>query len=220
MSAFAPCPICGTALPSDQNQQNAHIDECLTFTTLKEEENQTHISIDLSDADYGLSIEDDVSTNDSVITCPYPGCGNVFPSYDIVNHSQSAHKACDQRLACPICTNQGNGYTINDKTNLLQHLQAAHASDLQLQQAMMASKESYIKKMSGRVDLPSKVTGSYTSSKTNCNIDHECPICFDDMVKGENIAWLECFCTYHVKCIDAWYKKSGKQICPVHTDDT
>ena len=48
---------------------------------------------------------------------------------------------------------------------------------------------------------------------TNKNLDKnegECLICYDDLEAGEKIARLPCLCIYHVHCIDAWFKKKGK----------
>lgn len=46
--------------------------------------------------------------------------------------------------------------------------------------------------------------------------DKECTICLDEFVAEQQIAWLECFCVFHEKCIRNWHKQGRKKICPVH----
>ncbi|VDD91037.1 unnamed protein product, partial [Enterobius vermicularis] len=45
----------------------------------------------------------------------------------------------------------------------------------------------------------------------------ECAICLEEMVVGDIIARLECFCIYHKTCIDKWFKI--KNCCPEHPGD-
>jgi len=44
----------------------------------------------------------------------------------------------------------------------------------------------------------------------------ECTICFEEFKVSESIARLDCFCTFHKRCIDLWFEKSHK--CPLHKD--
>uniref|UniRef100_A0A0N5AGR8 RING-type E3 ubiquitin transferase n=1 Tax=Syphacia muris TaxID=451379 RepID=A0A0N5AGR8_9BILA len=45
----------------------------------------------------------------------------------------------------------------------------------------------------------------------------ECAICLEEMVAGDIIARLECFCIYHKHCIDEWFRI--KNCCPEHPGD-
>ncbi|KAI8923478.1 hypothetical protein BC831DRAFT_470839 [Entophlyctis helioformis] len=48
--------------------------------------------------------------------------------------------------------------------------------------------------------------------------DTECTICFEEFVKGQRIARLNCLCVFHEACIKEWFtnRTYGKRMCPVH----
>ncbi|KAJ1674666.1 hypothetical protein EV182_002815, partial [Spiromyces aspiralis] len=45
-------------------------------------------------------------------------------------------------------------------------------------------------------------------------IDQECPICFEEFAINDKVARLNCMCTYHLHCIQAWLERTPA--CPVH----
>lgn len=49
-------------------------------------------------------------------------------------------------------------------------------------------------------------------------LGEECPICFEEYEAGQKIARLECWCVFHVSCIQAW-KSQGTVGCPLHFHD-
>jgi nitrite reductase/ring-hydroxylating ferredoxin subunit len=44
----------------------------------------------------------------------------------------------------------------------------------------------------------------------------ECPICFEDLKRGDSVGRLECLCVYHERCILGWFSRKGVGNCPVH----
>jgi len=44
----------------------------------------------------------------------------------------------------------------------------------------------------------------------------ECGICYEEILNGNQIARLSCFCLYHNKCAQAWFTKKGSPACPFH----
>lgn len=44
----------------------------------------------------------------------------------------------------------------------------------------------------------------------------ECVICLDDFVEGDELGRLECWCTFHRKCIRSWWDQKGVGACPLH----
>lgn len=52
-------------------------------------------------------------------------------------------------------------------------------------------------------------------------VGDECPICFEEYEPLQQIARLECWCVFHVKCIKAWKsQKAGTGGCPLHFHDS
>ncbi|KAL6049809.1 hypothetical protein QOT17_020200 [Balamuthia mandrillaris] len=48
----------------------------------------------------------------------------------------------------------------------------------------------------------------------------KCPICYERLQTGQQIATMECFCTFHVKCLRAWFQQPiAKDRCPLHKED-
>ncbi|KAJ1857302.1 hypothetical protein GGH12_005340 [Coemansia sp. RSA 1822] len=45
-------------------------------------------------------------------------------------------------------------------------------------------------------------------------LGQECAICFDDFAPGQQVARLNCLCTYHLPCISDWLLRTPA--CPVH----
>ncbi|TPX30946.1 hypothetical protein SmJEL517_g05626 [Synchytrium microbalum] len=44
----------------------------------------------------------------------------------------------------------------------------------------------------------------------------ECAICFEEFVKSQRIARLNCLCVFHQDCIQSWFSKTTHGSCPVH----
>ncbi|KAJ1961582.1 hypothetical protein IWQ62_003814 [Dispira parvispora] len=57
-------------------------------------------------------------------------------------------------------------------------------------------------------------TTTASSLRPDTLIGQECLICFEEFESGQIVARLNCLCTYHRSCIDAWLRRS--QNCPVH----
>ncbi|TPX40223.1 hypothetical protein SeMB42_g06080 [Synchytrium endobioticum] len=45
-------------------------------------------------------------------------------------------------------------------------------------------------------------------------VGHECAICFEDFVKSQRIARLNCLCVFHQHCIESWFSRSKPGGCP------
>ncbi|KAJ2607951.1 hypothetical protein H4S08_004641 [Coemansia sp. RSA 1365] len=57
----------------------------------------------------------------------------------------------------------------------------------------------------------------YVSYKLNSDtplLGQECAICFEDFEPGQQVARLNCLCTYHLWCISDWLQRTPA--CPVH----
>ncbi|KAJ2832224.1 hypothetical protein J3B01_004958 [Coemansia erecta] len=57
----------------------------------------------------------------------------------------------------------------------------------------------------------------YVAYKLNSDtplLGQECAICFDDFEPGQQVARLNCLCTYHLPCISDWLLRTPA--CPVH----
>jgi len=229
------CPICSNVIEStEQRVINAHIDECLTNSFLSEGgsggggnlggggDDGGDLPIDM-DAVLARELAQGPGMNvDSYrFTCPYPACNMSVVSYDFYSHAQQYHTACSQQLGCPICqAESGVAFNVSEKTNLLQHLKNAHADMSEIQRAMEASRQAFFYQASGRVDLPEHVGHGRTVKVLDADMGgKECSICFEEFLEGDRVAWLECFCFFHEACIDAWFEKTEKEICPVHRDE-
>jgi len=73
-------------------------------------------------------------------------------------------------------------------------------------------------------DFPADVLNMYKNLGSRYVVDtlkqdmeSECTICYEEFVEGDTIARMDCFCIFHKKCIDRWFKKSNK--CPLHKDE-
>jgi len=153
--------------------------------------------------------------------CPYPACNITVVSYDFYAHAQQHHTACSQQLGCPICqAESGISYSVNEKTNLLTHLKSAHADMSDIQRALVESRNAFLNHAAGRVELPVHVGHGRTIKVLDIGMEgRECPICFEEFLQGNRVAFLECFCIFHEACIEAWFEKIENEICPVHRDE-
>lgn len=50
-------------------------------------------------------------------------------------------------------------------------------------------------------------------------VGEECSICFEEYESGQTVARLECWCIFHVDCIQAWKDKKASGGCPLHFHD-
>eukprot|EP01114_Cavostelium_apophysatum_P010241 TRINITY_DN2374_c0_g1_i1.p1 TRINITY_DN2374_c0_g1~~TRINITY_DN2374_c0_g1_i1.p1 ORF type:complete len:521 (+),score=55.18 TRINITY_DN2374_c0_g1_i1:104-1666(+) len=66
--------------------------------------------------------------------------------------------------------------------------------------------------------LPTRIIGSkYVEDVASDNlVGIECTICFEEFEKGDRIARMDCFCTFHIGCIETWFEKQRR--CPLHKD--
>ncbi len=55
----------------------------------------------------------------------------------------------------------------------------------------------------------------YIATEKDCVDDAECTICLEEFEVGAEMARLECFCRFHLKCIREWFVTRPGQ-CPVH----
>ena len=55
----------------------------------------------------------------------------------------------------------------------------------------------------------------YIATEKDCVDDAECTICMCEYAVGEDMARLECFCRFHLKCIKDWWQQKPGQ-CPLH----
>jgi hypothetical protein len=79
---------------------------------------------------------------------------------------------------------------------------------------------SCLDKVSANQGQPPIIAGNmYVVQKLSSDLqDIECSICFEEFLKTQEIARLNCLCFYHKKCIDAWLTQTGYGVraCPVH----
>ncbi|KAL6080570.1 RING-type domain-containing protein, variant 2 [Balamuthia mandrillaris] len=154
------------------------------------------------------------------VTCPYPACGQALDTYDFPSHAQNFHSSCNQQLACPICfLETGELFSPNENTNLLSHLNQTHRDAAELRKAIMESERAFLNQQRGFVELPTTIGKGYMAHTLDKDLEQECIICTDEFAKGDTVARLECFCVFHQECIDGWFKKSEKRLCPVHRDE-
>jgi hypothetical protein len=65
--------------------------------------------------------------------------------------------------------------------------------------------------------VPMRRTGvfPYKATEKDCVDDAECTICLEEFEVGVEMGRLECFCRFHLKCIQEWFVTRPGQ-CPVH----
>ncbi len=47
------------------------------------------------------------------------------------------------------------------------------------------------------------------------NLDHECPICFEELCKNNYSILEDCTHHFHEECIGEWFKKNKQALCPI-----
>lgn len=58
----------------------------------------------------------------------------------------------------------------------------------------------------------------YTATEKDCQDDAECQICLEEYEPGLKMGRLECFCRFHLSCIQKWFEKHPGR-CPMHQHD-
>jgi hypothetical protein len=58
----------------------------------------------------------------------------------------------------------------------------------------------------------------YKATEKDCVDDAECTVCFEEFEVGVDMGRLECFCRFHLSCIQRWFETRPGQ-CPVHQHD-
>ncbi|CAB4424295.1 unnamed protein product [Rhizophagus irregularis] len=56
----------------------------------------------------------------------------------------------------------------------------------------------------------------YKLPQNNPLVGQECPICLEEFLSGEDVARLNCFCSYHNHCLQDWFNKGKGRECPTH----
>jgi len=69
------------------------------------------------------------------------------------------------------------------------------------------------------VEIPKSLSGLYHPFDWDLEVQSECGICFEEFVLKQRVARLDCLCVFHLLCIEDWYRRLGKQRCPVHGTD-
>jgi len=206
---------------------NAHIDECLTKQYLDETQpvaQKEDDTIALMDAELALALSAaepvvvEPSPPSPSLLCPYPGCSQRMETFEFPNHVFQTHAACNQQLSCPICyLETGESYSVTQNTNLLDHLRKAHADTAEFQRALLESRNSYLR--CSRVELPTEVGKNYTIQTLSKSLEKECSICFEEFEQGHKVAWMDCLCVFHEKCLEEWFTKTKDKCCPVHREE-
>lgn len=170
------------------------------------------------------------------IKCCYKVCPLThLEPREFAIHAVNLHVYDDQKHSCPICSSLGFGkYTVNEKTNLLEHLQSVHLDLLIPDQTLYAQEEDevlfeeedefiYNPEDFARIDIPVTLPDAKSVGSTYIEmlvetelLGKECPICFDEFIKDAAIVRMDCFCVFHKTCIDSWFQKLKK--CPLHKD--
>jgi len=117
----------------------------------------------------------------------------ISENEDMINSSD------DELIECPVCGKSLTFYG-SDQNNIENHLKTC------LDQVNNENKV----KLGNRFEL----------QKLDHDLGSECPICFEEFLKGQTIARIDCLCIFHKDCIDKWYdyrKVTG--ICPIHSMD-
>lgn len=47
-------------------------------------------------------------------------------------------------------------------------------------------------------------------------LPHECVICLEEFEPGQELGRMECFCKFHRRCVEGWWRKRGERRCPTH----
>jgi len=105
----------------------------------------------------------------------------------------------DELIECPVC---GKPLTLygSDQNNIENHLKTC------LDQVNTDNKV----KLGNRFELQT----------LQHDLGSECPICFEEFLKGQTIARIDCLCIFHKDCIDKWYEyRKCDGICPIHSMD-
>jgi len=63
-----------------------------------------------------------------------------------------------------------------------------------------------------------KLGNRYELQNLDYDLEKECPICFEEFLKGQTIVRIDCLCIFHKECIDKWYDyRKVDGICPIHS---
>ncbi|KAI8327182.1 ankyrin repeat-containing domain protein [Blakeslea trispora] len=109
----------------------------------------------------------------------------------VIENSKINKKRASMMIECPVCS-----------TSLLDY----HSS---------IEQEQHVQSCLAR---GSSSAMRYVVYKLNANstlIGQECVICFEEFRQDDTLMRLNCMCSYHYNCIQAWFSK-GKE-CPVHS---
>jgi len=231
------CPICNTILyTSDEVAVSFHIDDCLARSM-----NATNVSNPPKKSTPSQP-KNRPRDDDSpfLIACPYLGCGQRMEARYFYNHAILQHSTAPQAYACPICFLAGIQFAPRSDTNLLTHLQNTHSDLAAVSQPppstqQPANPQSYDDDddfeeydpaafLVDEQDNPPTLTPDVKSLgykyvedvMKDAKPGVECTICFEEFENGDVIARMDCFCVFHKKCIELWFKKANK--CPLHKD--
>jgi len=229
----AVCPVCNVQQDThDMPTINRHIDECLTKSLLRQEEearmtDQTAAGEIL----YELLMPPLPGSGNThagmpAVTalglrggCPY-GCGQEMAHFKLAEHVRAHHDNQNHNLVCPICPITGREQRRED--NLMEHLNNQHdvfhqsrARPAQNQNTYYAPRPSSVTPIQGPYMELSAVR---TLQELLPEDKSECPICFEDLLPGEKVVYLQCLCIFHENCIQAWWRKHKKVECPTHLE--
>lgn len=115
------------------------------------------------------------------------------------NNDNEVINSSDDLVNCPVC---GKSLTLygSNQNNIETHLKECLENE--------------------NVENKVKLGNKYELQKLDKDLGKECPICFEDFLKGQVIVRIDCLCIFHKKCIDEWYKYSKVDgICPIHSID-
>jgi len=154
--------------------------------------------------------------------CPYGSCNKHLPSDEWAIHVSNSHyRTKSQKLKCNICEIRFN--------NLLLHIREQHIKkddeeenpskkqkienppelnqNIERQEVVVEEKPKEVK---------NDLEDVFFFYKLAVETGRECEICFEEFKIGDDMARMECLCSFHKCCILDWYKR--KQYCPTHQD--
>jgi len=146
------------------------------------------------------------------VSCPYPSCGEAqYEARHLLAHIVFYHKDDKTQFLCPICTLLGLQSSTNKKFSLTLHIPNKHPE-------LALLEDPFYQEIDQSSTYGENPYGDYIAQILQQKDYSECPICLCEFEKGETSARLPCLCYYHQPCIEVWYSKSGKRVCPTHSE--
>jgi len=125
--------------------------------------------------------------------------GNKLLVSDQEKMEEPANSSDDELIECPVCGKSLVLYGSN-QNSIEDHLKTCLEN--------------------GNNENKVKLGNRYELQELDSDLGRECPICFEEFLKGQTIVRIDCLCIFHKECIDKWYNyRKVDGICPIHSLD-